>query len=349
MKVLSAKLCAICSLKTTLETLLLLVNQYILTVLRFPCPIFLATLNVIAVCFVYLLLLWRENNSTLTLSALDVESGDHKILKMIDNWTIMKYIVPIGLYTATSLVCTNIAFIHIQISFVQSQNLLLPIALFVIQYFLGNTREFRRSFHPYYTLCLACVFIGLLVGYCGYFPILHVLFMCLTMFYKSVTILTTQEVSHFLSQFMNFSSLEMNCLLCLMVYLWLLLGCFGLEIPLFFDYSISTFLWHHFYWFVTSAGLSILITICNQWYLTICKQEDVTLLDGYSFALFSLFGLLGNVALFFIGKICGDEFTLLQLLGYAIALVGNGGYFAWQLYVIQYQEKHHIKPEDFHV
>lgn len=322
-------------LKIVLETTRQLIQQYVFTSLYFPCPILFSTFNVIAHIITSKLLLIIHKTSS--------KIEEDKVIKLIDDWVVLRYILPIGLYAATSLVASQFIYIYLNMHFIQCSLLCFPVLVIAMEQLL------KQSSPSYVQLC--CIFaiifgIRIVLFDVEVFPLIAFLIMLTTLWYESVTYFTTQELSHYLLTFKRYTPMECYFLYYLISYFWLILATCCFEIPLFVPRGIGFMIVEHLPYFALTMSLTVLLTIVDSVLLNscACSIQSISLLEelGGWFWLYKLYQVGSVMVLYGIGVLLfGEEVSTIQHIGTGITLIGCVSF-----YLVRLIYNHHSTAHD---
>jgi len=281
----------------TAATTIIMLNKYMLSVTAFHYPIVLSSMGV--VCGWTLSLIGVHVTRT-------VDISNHKDITLA-SWA--KNVLPIGLFQGTTLMLGNMAYFHLTLSFLQMAKALSPAVLLTVLYLTGLDK-----WHTKVALAVLVIILGTFVASLGEMNFTAIGF--LLIFGAEVTEAFKNACMQFLLANKKFSMWEGMYFISPASLIFL-----GTSAVLFeFKHMRENDAWGMMvdkpYLFVAAGFLGFVVNFCSLGVIKYIGSLTLKVLAQLRSILIIIFGVI----------FYGDVVTPMQIVGYAVALVGFAGY-----------------------
>lgn len=273
-----------------LSSSVILYNKAILYDLKFPYPIFLTTWH----------LTFATIGTRIMLRTTHLLDGVYTLQMSWDRW--LRNIVPIGALFSASLVFSNMAYLTLSVSFIQMLKAFVSVAVLGMSVLMGLETPTQRTL-----VIVVCISLGVALASFGEIDFVLSGFICqaLGIVFEAARLVAIQKLLH---------GLKMDPLVSLYYFAPVCASLNALLIPVYEGMAPFQLAWEQ---------LGPLVLVSNAT-CAFCLNIAVVFLIGCASSLtLTLSGVIKDILLV-LGSvlILGSTVTLLQMIGYSIALLG---------------------------
>ena len=275
----------------TISCTMILFNKAVLDQLKFPYPMFLTT--------------WHMFFATIMTQVLSRTTNMLPGVKenKVNGDVVLKQIIPVTLFFATSLVMSNKAYIYLSVSYIQMLKAFTPVAVLVFSFFSGLE---KTSMMELYIVTIICVGVALTSVGESFFSWTGFTFQSLGILAEASRLVMTNLLMKNL-KLDPLSSLYYIAPLC---SFFIGIACFVFE---FDDLPFDRMQTNDF----------LVIMLVNAGVAFALNVAVVLLIANTSALVLTLAGIVKDILLVFLSiAIFGSPVTPLQYFGYSIALLG---------------------------
>mmetsp|Transcript_5523 Transcript_5523/g.9054 ORF Transcript_5523/g.9054 Transcript_5523/m.9054 type:complete len:387 (+) Transcript_5523:214-1374(+) len=286
----------ICFLYLLVGLALILLNKWILKDVHFPYPIFLSGLGVMAsAIFAWTLVI---------LGYVELVNKEAVAGKL---W--YQRVLPVGLAHAGTLSLGNMAYLLLDVGFIQMLKSFTPVIIIMVCY-MANIDS--PTIPVIYCVVVIAIGVAITTSFVPKFHLLGLFVMFLSQLTEAVRLVFTQ----FFLQKLKFGIVESQCVLAPASAFWLIVASVLFEFPAMYQFGAWRIFFDNIHLFVVASMMGVTVNFLAYMVIQAAGSLMVKML-----------GTVRSIFTISIGVVFFHEiFTVKEILGYGIALIGFIGY-----------------------